>query len=556
MTPARSASPFRLGLSLTLALFASGPATGASTVPMTVEATSGAGSARLRLLWPMPRTARAEIGAEAVVVSVDEEVDPQAVRDSVAMLPDWIASAAAEGRTIRLVPAPGRRVTAASLRRGIELRFAGGGTAGAAVASAMSSTQKAEVAAAEPPAEEEFAEEAPAPEEPAVAQNEGAAAERRLRLTRARLMMETGDPQGARRELEKLRSEVPNSVEIVAALAGVEAQLGGWRRAVGLFDRALELNPDDPALVRAKAELLREHGPRFRMDFDHRKVRDADRQILAKASGEALAGMSTYGFALEGNDLKAPAVRRRDGTVTAFDGRRVRGEAYVAVDHEDPGITRGSLIGGNGIVGAALRHTRPFAGGTARAVVAVQDPYWEVVDGLVNEGRTDRVLVGYERQLGTDWRVAGKLAVGRYGIKGNSGIAQFIAPGLEVAYSLIQGPPTVTLSYAVDAEYLGRRKTAIDAFGLEYPLLSVVSREVHYGTIGVSGTLRPDLRYNLFGGWAYDRLNADGSFFGGEIAWEPSVHFEIGLSAAHAIATGRGSDAPLTRLGGYLLWRF
>jgi len=87
-------------------------------------------------------------------------------------------------------------------------------------------------------------------------------------------------------------------------------------------------------------------------------------------------------------------------------------------------------------------------------------------------------------------------------------------------------------------------------------LLSVVSREVHYATVGVSGTLRQDFRYNLFGGWAYDRLNADGPFFGGELAYEPMVNFEIGITAARAIATSRGSNAPVTRFGGYLLWRF
>src|SRR5687767_12542281 len=104
MKPARSASPFRIGMCLAVMLAATGPATSASTDPITVEATIGAVSARLRLLWPSAMTASTEIGSEAVVVTVDRDVDAQAVRDSVAMLPGWIAAAEVDGRSIRLVP--------------------------------------------------------------------------------------------------------------------------------------------------------------------------------------------------------------------------------------------------------------------------------------------------------------------------------------------------------------------------------------------------------------------------------------------------------------------
>jgi tetratricopeptide (TPR) repeat protein len=558
MRPAKPRSSLRFGAVLLLGLLTLHP-TGTSAAPaMTVESATAPRTARLRLLWPSPVAATAETSAEGVLVSVDRDVDAQAVRDAATMLPDWIASAEVADRQIRIVPVAGRAIRAVPLKRGIELRLSKAAAAPAALARAPLQTANANIGAdAEAPTVDDVSEVpdiAQAP--PATGNAEAAAAERRLRLTRARLMMETGDPQGAKRELERLRAEVPNSIEVMTALAGVEAQLGSWRRALGLYDSILEVNPDDPALARAKAELLREHGPRFRLDFDHRKVKEADRQIVARATGVALAGMSTVGFGVEAVDLKTPAVRLRDGSVDSFQGRRVRGEAYVALDHDDASITRGSLIGGNGIVGAAIRHATPLAGGTARVGAIVQDPYWDVVDGLVNEARTDRVQVGYERLFGTDWRLAGRLSVGRYGIRGASDVAHFISPTFELAYTLYQGPPSITLAYGLDAEYLGRRKTAVDAFGIEYPLLSVVSREVHSGTVGLSGTFRPELRYSLFGGWAYDRLNADGPFIGAELAYEPTVNFEIGLTAGHSLATSRGTDATLTRIGGYLLWRF
>ncbi|MBM3549001.1 MAG: tetratricopeptide repeat protein [Alphaproteobacteria bacterium] len=571
----------RLGVYAAIAV-AIGAGTPHAATPMAVETSSADGGARLRFLWPERVTAKSDRDGDAVVVTVDKAVDPKAVRDVASMLPGWIASAEAEDGRLRLRPQPGRSLSVAALPRGVEIRLSRSAVEPPAPSVAAVPPVTAAPSDAVSDADEEDADDPPRPpaarpvppppgmigavtvvpgaglvaQAPPPADPEAAAAARRLRLTRARLMMETGDAAGAKAELEALLREVPNSVEVMSALASVESQLGGWRRAVGLYDRALGLNPDDPGLIRAKAELLREHGPRVRFDLDHRKVKKADRQIVARLSGEALAGPSIVGFALEGNDLDTPAVRRLNGSIETFDGKRYRGEGYVSMDHETGGLTRLSLIGGNGIVGAAVRHTRQFAEGTLRLAAIAQDPYWDVVDGLVNEARTDRVQAAYERILGTSWRVAGRLAAGRYGVEGRSDVAHFIGPAFEAAYTIVHGPPSLTLAYGFDAEYLGSRKVAVDSFGAEYPLLSVVSREVHSIIGGLSGTFSPDLRYNAFGGFAYDRLNANGPFLGVDIAYEPYTSFEVGLAASYSLTASRGTDATVTRIGGYFLWRF
>lgn len=567
--------PAALRLGVCLAALLSGmPEAGAAVAPMSVEASSNDGTARLRFLWADKVVAKPTSEGEVLVVTLDRDVDANAVRDAVAMLPAWIGAAEADGRTLKLMPKPGRSVAATVLPRGVEIRLTQTKPVPAspkAEATLLSASPPpltpARVQVAQAPAGQTqpgmIGAVTVAPERsnmaqaaPAATDAETAAAQRRLRLTKARLLMETGDAEGAKAELEALLREVPSSIEVMAALASVETQLGGWRRAVGLYDRALGLNPDDPSLVRAKAELLREYGPRVRFDIDHRKVQKADRQIVARLSGETLAGSSIAGFALEGNDLDAPLVRKKNGAIESFDGKRFRGEGYVSLDHEKGGVTRLSLIGGTGIVGAAARHTRSFADGTLRLAAIAQDPYWDVVDGLVNEARTDRLQVGYEKILGTNWRIAGRLAGGRYGIEGHSDVAHFIGPGFELAYTAFSGPPSVTFAYGLDAEYLGSRKVAVDAFGAEYPLLSVVSREVHSGTVGVSGTMGSLTRYNVYGGYAYDRLNSDGPFFGAELVYEPYTSFELGLVASHSLTASRGTDSTVTRLGGYFLWRF
>jgi tetratricopeptide (TPR) repeat protein len=518
-----------------------------ATASMAVEASGGKDEARVRLIWLGAVKATAAIEGEAVVMTVDRPIDAAAVADLAAMVPGWIAAADLDGQRIRLTPAAGRVASAAPLSRGVEVTLT---RRSAAVAAPAAATPEPQLASTEPGQWSDASQ--PAASEDA----EAAAVGRRLRLTKARLLMETGQPAAAKRELVQLLSEVPDSVEIMAALASAETQLGGWRRATALYDRALGLNPEDPTLERAHADLRREHGPRVRLDLDHRRVRDGDRQTLAKLSGEAHAGLSTLGFAFESNKIEAPLVRRLDGAVEDFKGRRVRGEAYVAVDHDGGGATRFSLLGGNGVLGAAIRHTTPFADGALRAALVVQEPYWDAIDGLVNEARSDRVQARYERLLGDDWRVAGGLAIGRYGVSEHSDVGRFVAPSFELAKTVYQGPPSVTLAYGLDAEYLGGTRSTVDAFGREYPLLSVVSREVHSATVGLSGVAGTALRYNVFGGYAYDRLNANGPFFGADIAYEPLPNFEIGVAASHSLTAARGTDAVVTRIGGYLLWRF
>ena len=284
----------RLGACLA-ALLAGAPGAGAAVAPMSVEASSADGTARLRFLWAEKVSAESVRDGETLVVTLDRDLDAKAIRDAVAMLPAWIQVAEADGRRLKLVPKPGRSAAATALPRGVEIRLIqtkatpGAPKAGSPLLSSAALVP-VQLAQAQPSAAAAVGAVTVVPDNvgtdvaqtPPATEAETATALRRLRVTKARLLMETGDAEGAKAELEALLKEVPSSIEVMAALASVETQLGGWRRAVGLYDRALGLNPDDPSLVRAKAELLREYGPRVRFDIDHRKVKKADRQIVAR----------------------------------------------------------------------------------------------------------------------------------------------------------------------------------------------------------------------------------------------------------------------------------
>ena len=66
------------------------------------------------------------------------------------------------------------------------------------------------------------------------------------------------------------------------------------------------------------------------------------------------------------------------------------------------------------------------------------------------------------------------------------------------------------------------------------------------------------LRYEAFLGYSVDPFNVNGVFGGLTLAYEATDHLEAGLRAAYSAnsGTGTGTVAPVTRLGGYVLWRF
>jgi tetratricopeptide (TPR) repeat protein len=87
----------------------------------------------------------------------------------------------------------------------------------------------------------------------------------RLRRLKARLDLARGAPGEAGRRLDALAREQPKDAGITADLAAAELGAGRWRRALDLYGRALDADPENREILAAYREVLLGHAPRVEL---------------------------------------------------------------------------------------------------------------------------------------------------------------------------------------------------------------------------------------------------------------------------------------------------
>ncbi|MCW2243389.1 tetratricopeptide repeat protein [Azospirillum canadense] len=383
------------------------------------------------------------------------------------------------------------------------------------------------------------------------------AAQRRIDYFRAVTLMEQGDVREARSLLIDLLRANPNDAQSTALLAQAEERLGRWREAVRLYDRALELTPDEPSLVAGKASLLRERGEQARLDWDLFQVKNADVQRIGRLTGSLeVGGNTSLLYALENRTVDVDQAVRADGAVAPFHGNRQRGELTLRHDWPELQQSRLSLFAAQKTVGAGYVHGWRDEESETRAGVAWREPNYTFIEGIVGGGRRDRVFLSHEERLSDRWSANMGAGWNRYGLTGDSDLASSATVEGAVRYVLTRDGPVTSIAYVLDAEYVTRRADRVNEAGAIYQPLPVQTREVHALQLALDDALTDYLRYNLQGGYAYDRRGQGGPQGSLALAYEPLESLELGLRASYTRATARGNGATATAAGGYLIMRY
>lgn len=383
------------------------------------------------------------------------------------------------------------------------------------------------------------------------------AAQRRIDYFRAVTMTEQGDVREARALLVDLLRANPNDAQSTALLAQAEERLGRWRDAVRLYDRGLELTPDEPSLVAGKANLLREHGEQARFDWDLFGVQNADVQRIGRLTGNLeVGGNTSFLYALENRTVDVDQAVRSDGRVEPFHGNRQRAE--LALQHDWPELqqSRLSLFAAQRTVGVGYVHGWRDEESETRAGLLWREPNYTFIEGIVGGGRRDRVFLTHEERLTERWTASLGAGLNRYGLADASDLASSATVEGAVRYVLNREGPVTSIAYVLDAEYVTRRADRVNEAGAVYVPLPAQTREVHALQLGLDDALTDYVRYNLQAGYAYDRRGKGGPQGSLGLAYEPLDHLELGLRASYTRATARGNGAAATAAGGYLIMRY
>lgn len=380
----------------------------------------------------------------------------------------------------------------------------------------------------------------------------------RLDVLRARLKARQGKTDAARTDLQGLQETAPENADVLVELATLEESVGSWRRAVGLYDRALSLEPNRRELASAKRALDREFGSQLRIDSDIQFVEGGDTQWITVGSGRFITSMTTeFGFRVENRLLDDDEVLRVTGVNQSVSEMHQRGEIYGAVELAPGHDLEVALLAGAGSPGLALQYDyrTPSTRTTLRGVA--HKSYWDLVEGIVDGALQDSMSLRHEHQLSRRWFAQGEASVNRFGIDTIDTAATSVDLGGSVRYLVPWDVLDLNVGYTFSGRYVGAIETRRDANGNAFNPLPLTDTEFHSLDLSIGDAIGSDIRYNTFISLSVDRIGGGfGPSIGGELFWEITEDSQLGLRAGHSRVSGRGDDAVFTRFGGHLLVRF
>ncbi len=387
--------------------------------------------------------------------------------------------------------------------------------------------------------------------------------EYRLKLAKARLYLESDQLDRAQAIIEELKAVHPGDPDVVVLQAEASQRLGNQRRARELINQAAKLRPESQDIQKRKRELNRTS-----MVSAEREVEltgDSQVEQITRAEGRTeYEPFAAIGVRAESDKVRLEQFRRVNGTIGRLDEDRVRAEFYHDYIHDGGNQSRFSFYVADGVVGAGGRYAMLDSHGKTTVALALQQPEWDYVEGVLDEGAIDTLSV--ERVQRLNLQTTGTLLVGinRYSIDDESDVARslkldggvtYLLPQREQIKNMLGQGADVSLNYWVAAEYADDKETALDSTGTRFELYPVESHEFHIGTLYVSKEFARQFKVNGYGGFVYDRIGDQGPHFGGTLDYYTDDGLRASLFASRSVSS-EGSNDTYDRVGANISWDF
>jgi len=336
----------------------------------------------------------------------------------------------------------------------------------------------------------------------------------RLDLLDANLLIRTHRPEEALHRLDALRAEHPQNPSVLAARANAAAANGRWLEAVEQFDDAIAIDPRNAELRNAREQTWNLRAPRLGSEWSRRRVGDDQFRDLLTIAGQHRFDKSFQAGLVLRRTVAQVAVPGDGGGQRLVSAQRDHGELSLRLDTDDGAWVSGAFHLMAERQGASIELGRSGAGSETSIEADYRKPYWDVMVGVVDDARRDRLAVSHGRSFNR--RIYGTLsgAGHRYGAAGRSGLAQSLSASGALTYTVHLGNPTVSLQYLFDGEYFQDRPPRRTVDGRLLSGIFLTTREVHAPGVITSGAITPHLRADGFVGYSWDRFGGQAPYFG------------------------------------------
>jgi hypothetical protein len=371
----------------------------------------------------------------------------------------------------------------------------------------------------------------------------------------------------AHSELAYLVEKHPKDPQILADMAGLEERLGRWRESMNLYAQSLELKPGNRGLYLSRSYLQEQFGPQVRGDQYYQDTEDEEVQWVTRLLARQTFFKSyLFGVEYENRVIDDNQIRPRlDGNSQVFDGNRDRWETFVERSHGFA-HTRFSILGQEDEVGTALQHRRELKVGKLFLKGSYNEPYWDLAEGLINQGSISRLqgiyryqqqdpMVMKDKEVGYFSGLAG-MSLNSYGVEDENHVAGSVELLGELRYHISQLLPGLSIGYNLNFEYVDFTDTRIDVNGDNFNPLPIENIRNHAWDVSLSRSLSTHWRYDFSTGYNLDSRTKDaGPFVLFNLVRDSLSNLQVGLNFEINQQLNRGENNSFTKIGAFLLWK-
>lgn len=395
----------------------------------------------------------------------------------------------------------------------------------------------------------------------------------RLQLLYARIERETGQADRANERLAILRQYYPNEPQLITYTAAVAAAEGNTDEAIGLYQTAQQLSPENEDYSRIIGDL--KTGGRggssqiaqfVKIDHEYRNY-GANHEQITTISGLAKVGDRTeMGFNL-GNDRVNPKgfTDYSTGLVTRESDSFQRGELFMGHYLEGGDRVQASLFANEDTPGAGLYYAFNNSLGRSEVFGEYHKPYWDFPEAVYGLTTRDRIGVKHFGRINPTLTYGLETSANNYNVDNTDSATKTALLRLSLQQQLQKQTPDqpyLGIGYGFDGEYLleSRKRRLINGVGPgEYRAFPLRTREIHALTGLYRDDWTPTTHVLFTGGWVYDRYGEDGPAVEGRLAQDLTDQLELGVRGRYGLARSADGDTDqkdAVNLGTHLKYKF
>lgn len=346
----------------------------------------------------------------------------------------------------------------------------------------------------------------------------------------------------ARSKFSTVIEDTPTNLEAMRWRGDTEGHLKRWRKAIMVYDNMFSLDPQEYGVAFNKAFQYHEYGSYIRFEPEWWHVEGQETQYIGRLSGRQTIGPNAqFEGAYEERYIKNGSIFNRKGQSLTFEGDRRQGFGTLIYNFDSMDKAQIGMYGQNGAIGAGAAYTIGWKLANTRVGVNYHATDWNFLNQIVQGGTIDNVNLKHDQLFGErlSWDTA--ISYNRFNLRYKENVATSIRFNNALNYVVINKDPTLTLGYAIIAEYKEKIKKATAINGTPYVYLPIVTSEAHIFTARTGALLFDYFAGEAVGGYGFDRFGTHGPVMGLAFYYEPVSTFQIGINAKREKLFSRGS---------------